>query len=140
MKWLIIYKWLIFAGIIAIVKYFQQKKQKKFNLYDNDKIKVESSKLRLLMIELINEKKYILISDKEIDERNYEITFVNYKQKLFDCMPTYIKILVSENSKEASYTIWSDRYEYGQNSRNNDIANDFLHDFKNKLKEIDTGN
>ena len=39
----------------------------------------------------------------------------------------------NEKIKGISYTTWSDRYEYGQNSHNDEIAQEFLKKLKEKM-------
>ena len=75
---------------------------------------------------------YILISNNIDNNLNFEITFVNYEKKIFDFkrQSTFIKVTGNEKIKEISYTTWSDRYEYGQNSHNDKIAQDFLKKIK----------
>ena len=88
-----------------------------------------------LILNLIEELGYILISNNINNILDYEITFVNYKKKLFDFkrQSTFIKVTGNEKIKEISYTTWSDRYEYGQNSHNDEIAQEFLKKLKEKM-------
>jgi len=41
----------------------------------------------------------------------------------------------NEKIKEISYITWSDRYEYGQNSHNDEIAHEFLVKLKEKMSK-----
>ncbi len=153
MEWQPWYKFIIIALIIGIVRTFQQNSKKKF-IIDVDK-KTESGENRKefngkrdtpiqsssvqhasQVIQQLIEEMGFIVKSKEINENlDYEITFVNYEKKLFDFkrQSTYIQINGNEKTKELTYTTWSDRYEYGQNSHNNKIANDFLEKLKEKM-------
>jgi hypothetical protein len=141
MEWHPWYRFVIIALIILIVRYFQQSSAKKFSIKNN---KIEGDKsynlnngdmvffinipINQSIINLIDEMEYILISKNVSSDNYYEITFMNYKKKLFDFkrQSTYIKLNGNDNSQNITYTTWSDRYEFGQNSHNDKIANEFL--------------
>lgn len=153
MKWQPWYTIVIIAIITTIVKSFQKNTKKIMKIKniekDVDEMKnsgldensqnVSSPTLQASafnsIIKLIEEMGYILISKKISNTLDYEITFVNYKKKFFELkrQPTYIKINGNDKSNEVSYTTWSENYEYGQNSHNENIAQSF---FK-KLSERD---
>ena len=152
MEWQPWYKYVIIALIIVIVKSLQQNTKKEFKLNadksDNDKknssdLDINSESVNRstfegsvydLVLTLIEEMGYILVSKHLSNTQDFEITFVNYEKKLFDFkrQSTFIKVTGNEKIKGISYTTWSDRYEYGQNSHNDKIAQEFL----KKLKEI----
>jgi hypothetical protein len=154
MKWQPWYTYAIIATITVIVKGLQQNSTKKFKIKKNEIAKntigdsdinednenkydtlFEGSVYNLIS-ELIKELGYVLIS-KNIDSNdNYEITFMNYEKKIFDFKreSTYIKITGNDKLKDISYTTWSDRYEIGQNSHNEEIAQEFFNKMTEKFK------
>jgi hypothetical protein len=150
MEWKPVYLYALIPLIIIIVKALQQNSTKKFKI-NGDEIdyekqndveideKIENVKQSSfenhssnLILKLIEEMGYILISNNIDNNLNFEITFVNYEKKIFDFkrQSTFIKVTGNEKIKEISYTTWSDRYEYGQNSHNDKIAQDFLKKIK----------
>ena len=150
MEWKPVYLYALIPLIIIIVKALQQNSTKKFKI-NGDEIdyekqndveideKIENVKQSSfenhssnLILKLIEEMGYILISNNIDNNLNFEITFVNYEKKIFDFkrQSTFIKMTGNEKIKEISYTTWSDRYEYGQNSHNDKIAQDFLKKIK----------
>jgi hypothetical protein len=153
MEWQPWYKYVIIALIIVIVKSLQQNTKKEFKLNadksDNDKknssdLDINSESVNRstfedsvydLVLTLIEEMGYILVSKHLSNTQDFEITFVNYEKKLFDFKreSTFIKISGKNKSKDISYTTWSERYEYGQNSHNDDIAQDFLKNLNKKM-------
>ena len=153
MEWQPWYKYVIIALIIVIVKSLQQNTKKEFKLNadksDNDKknssdLDINSESVNRstfegsvydLVLTLIEEMGYILVSKHLSNTQDFEITFVNYEKKLFDFkrQSTFIKISGKNKSKDISYTTWSERYEYGQNSHNDDIAQDFLKNLNKKM-------
>ena len=153
MEWQPWYKFVIIALIIAIVKALQQntKKEFKLNADKSDKDTINSSDLDFksesvnqstfegsvynLALNLIEEMGFILVSKNLSNTHDYEITFVNYEKKLFDLerQSTFIKLSGKDKSKDISYTTWSERYEYGQNSHNDEIAQDFLYKLNKKM-------
>lgn len=155
MEWQPWYRFVISALILAIIKVLTQRKTKKKYKINRDEIKkgkennlVVDEKLENvnqsplegsaanLTLKLIEEMGYILILNKNLHNTSYyEITFKNYEKKLFDFKreSTFIKVTGHDKSKEISYTTWSERYEYGQNSHNDKIAQDFLEKLKEKM-------
>ena len=153
MEWQPWYKYVIIALIIVIVKSLQQNTKKEFKLNadksDNDKknssdLDINSESVNRstfegsvydLVLTLIEEMGYILVSKHLSNTQDFEITFVNYEKKLFDFkrQSTFIKVTGNEKIKGISYTTWSDRYEYGQNSHNDKIAQEFLKKLKEKM-------
>jgi hypothetical protein len=153
MEWQPWYKFVIIALIIVIVKALQQntKKEFKLNADKSDKDTINSSNLNVklesvneptfegsvynLGLNLIEEMRFILVSKNLSITHDYEITFVNYEKKLFDFkrQSTFIKLSGNNKSKDISYTTWSERYEYGQNSHNDKIAQEFLKKLKEKM-------
>jgi hypothetical protein len=153
MEWQPWYKYVIIALIIVIVKSLQQNTKKEFKLNadksDNDKknssdLDINSESVNRstfegsvydLVLTLIEEMGYILVSKHLSNTQDFEITFVNYEKKLFDFkrQSTFIKISGKNKSKDISYTTWSERYEYGQNSHNDDIAQVFLKNLNKKM-------
>jgi hypothetical protein len=153
MEWQPWYKFVIIALIIVIVKALQQntKKEFKLNADKSDKDTINSSDLDFksesvnqstfegsvynLAINLIEEMGFMLVSKNISNTHDYEITFVNYEKKLFDFkrQSTFIKLSGKDKSKDISYTTWSERYEYGQNSHNDEIAQDFLSKLNKKM-------
>ena len=153
MEWKPVYLYALIPLIIIIVKALQQNSTKKFKI-NGDEIdyekqndveideKIENVKQSSfenhssnLILKLIEEMGYILISNNIDNNLNFEITFVNYEKKIFDFkrQSTFIKVTGNEKIKEISYTTWSDRYEYGQNSHNDEIAQEFLKKLKEKM-------
>ena len=148
-----LYLYALIPLVIIIVKALQKSTTKKFKINGDetddgkpysvafdDKIEnVKQSSFEShsfnLILNLIEELGYILISNNINNILDYEITFVNYKKKLFDFkrQSTFIKVTGNEKIKEISYTTWSDRYEYGQNSHNDEIAQEFLKKLKEKM-------
>ncbi|MFM7683674.1 MAG: hypothetical protein ACKO7P_13180 [Bacteroidota bacterium] len=155
MEWKPVYLYALIPLIIIIVKALQKNNNKKFkiNLDETDDGKTNSmefdEKLESikqpsfesyssnLILNLIEEMGYILISNNINSNLDYEITFINYEKKLFDFkrQSTYIKVSGNEKIKQISYTTWSDRYEYGQNSHNDEIAQEFLVKLKEKMSK-----
>ena len=153
MEWHPGYKYVIITLIFVIVKSLQQNTKKEFKLNadksDNDKknssdLDINSESVNRstfegsvydLVLTLIKEMGYILVSKHLSNTQDFEITFVNYEKKLFDFkrQSTFIKISGKNKSKDISYTTWSERYEYGQNSHNDDIAKDFLKNLNKKM-------
>ena len=153
MEWHPGYKYVIITLIIVIVKSLQQNTKKEFKLNadksDNDKknssdLDINSESVNRstfegsvydLVLTLIKEMGYVLVSKHLSNTQDFEITFVNYEKKLFDFkrQSTFIKISGKNKSKDISYTTWSERYEYGQNSHNDDIAKDFLKNLNKKM-------
>ena len=150
MEWKPVYLYALIPLIIIIVKALQQNTTKKFKIngdetdegkpnsmeFDENIENVKQSSFENhssnLILKLIEEMGYILISNNIDNNLNFEITFVNYEKKIFDFkrQSTFIKVTGNEKIKEISYTTWSDRYEYGQNSHNDKIAQDFLKKIK----------
>jgi hypothetical protein len=153
MVWYPWYKFVIIGLIIVIVKSRQQNTKKKFKLNadnsDENKmnstdVDVKSESIHLstfegsvynLALNLIEELGFILVSKELSTAHDFEITFVNYEKKIFDFkrQSTYIKLSGKDNSKDISYTTWSDRYEFGQNSHNDEIAQEFLYKLNKKM-------
>jgi hypothetical protein len=153
MEWKPVYLYVLIPLIIIIVKALQQNTTKKFKIngdetdgekpnsmeFDENIENVKKSSFENhasnLMLKLIEEMGYILISNNINNNLDYEITFVNYEKKLFDFkrQSTFIKVTGNEKIKGISYTTWSDRYEYGQNSHNDEIAQEFLKKLKEKM-------
>jgi hypothetical protein len=153
MEWKPVYLYALIPLIIIIVKALQQNTTKKFKIngdetdeqkpnsmeFDENIENVKQSSFESnasnLILKLIDEMGYILISNNINNNLDYEITFVNYEKKLFDFkrQSTFIKVTGNEKIKEISYTTWSDRYEYGQNSHNDEIAQEFLKKLKEKM-------
>lgn len=151
MEWQPWYKFVIIALIIVIVKAMQQNTTKKFKINSEEtdgkrinSLNDESDKttepsfegsISNLILQLIEEMGYILISKNISNTLDYEITFVNYEKKFFDLkrQSTFIKVTGNDKSKEISYTTWSERYEYGQNIHNDGIAHEFLEKLKEKM-------
>jgi hypothetical protein len=154
MEWQPWYTYVIIAIIIAIIKSFQQTTEKKYTINNdttdddktinnnilNDLKSISQTEVEISVnekiLKLIEEMGYILISNNININLDYETTFVNYKKKFFDFkrQPTNIKLSGNDKSKNVKYTSWSDRYEYGQNSHNDDIAKGFLKTLTEKLK------
>ena len=100
MEWQPWYKYVIIALIIVIVKSLQQNTKKEFKLNadksDNDKknssdLDINSESVNRstfegsvydLVLTLIEEMGYILVSKHLSNTPDFEITFVNYKKKL----------------------------------------------------------
>jgi len=155
MEWKPAYLWALIPLIAIIAKALQKNTTKKFkiNLGDTDDGKTNSmefdEKLENikqpsferyscnLILNLIEEMDYILISNNINSNLDYEITFKNYEKKIFDFKreSSYIKVTGNEKIKEISYITWSDRYEYGQNSHNDEIAHEFLVKLKEKMSK-----
>lgn len=153
MEWNPVYLYALIPLIIIIVKALQQNTTKKFKIngdetnegkpnsmeFDENIENVKQSSFESyafdLILKLIEEMGYILISNNINNNLDYEITFVNYEKKLFDFkrQSTFIKVTGNEKIKGISYTTWSDRYEYGQNSHNDEIAQEFLKKLKEKM-------
>ena len=153
MEWKPVYLYALIPLIIIIVKALQQNTTKKFKIngdetderkpnsmdFDENIENVKQSSFEShasnLILKLIEEMGYILISNNINNNLGYEITFVNYEKKLFDFkrQSTFIKVTGNEKIKGISYTTWSDRYEYGQNSHNDEIAQEFLKKLKEKM-------
>jgi len=153
MEWNPVYLYALIPLIIIIVKALQQNTTKKFEIngdetddgkpnsmeFDENIENVKQSSFEShasnLILKLIEEMGYILISNNIYNNCDYEITFVNYEKKLFDFkrQSTFIKVTGNEKIKGISYTTWSDRYEYGQNSHNDEIAQEFLKKLKEKM-------
>ena len=153
MEWKPVYLYALIPLIIIIVKALQQNTTKKFKIngdetdvgkptsmeFDENIENVKQSSIESLasnlILKLIEEMGYILISNNINNNLDYEITFVNYEKKLFDFkrQSTFIKVTGNEKIKGISYTTWSDRYEYGQNSHNDEIAQEFLKKLKEKM-------
>lgn len=146
MAWQPWFKVIIIAIIIAVVKSFQQSTSKKITLESNSadtnniidpKIQDESKVINSveenisvyeMILKIIDDMGYILISKNIKSNLHFEIEFVNYERKWTDFkrQPTYVKLNGYEKSKNVLYTTWSDRYEFGQNYHNNKIARRFL--------------
>ena len=153
MEWKPVYLYALIPLIIIIVKALQQNTTKEFKIngdetdegkpnsmeFDENIENVKQSSIEShasnLILKLIEEMGYILISNNINNNLDYEITFVNYINKLFDFkrQSTFIKVTGNEKIKAISYTTWSDRYEYGQNSHNDEIAQEFLKKLKEKM-------
>ncbi|MFM7628089.1 MAG: hypothetical protein ACKO44_01100 [Algoriphagus sp.] len=153
MEWKPVYLYVLIPLIILIVKALQKNTTKKFkiNEVETDEKKQNSietdEKLENvsqssfegsaydLILNQIEEMGYILISSDIKNNLDYEITFVNYEKKLFDfkLQSTFIKVTGNEKINEISYTTWSERYEFGQNSNNDAIAQEFLQKLKEKM-------
>lgn len=148
MEWHPYYKWIIVFLILGIVRYLQQNSSKKVDLSvntDDDEPKSltpvsdESFKVQVsvnkTIVDLIEEMDYKLISNHMDQNGNFKIEFVNYENKLFSFkrQPTYVKLIGNDNLKGLSYTTWSDRYEYGQNTHNDNIAKKFVAKLKGHL-------
>lgn len=153
MEWKPVYLYVLIPLIILIVKALQKNNTKKFkiNEVETDEKKQNSietdEKLENvsqssfegsaydLILNQIEEMGYILISSDIKNNLDYEITFVNYEKKLFDfkLQSTFIKVTGNEKINEISYTTWSERYEFGQNSNNDAIAQEFLQKLKEKM-------
>ena len=153
MEWKPVYLYALIPLIIIIVKALQQNTTKKFKIngdetdegkpnsmefdenIENVKQSFFESHASNLILKLIEEMGYILISNNINNNLGYEITFVNYEKKIFDFkrQSTFIKVTGNEKIKGISYTTWSDRYEYGQNSHNDEIAQEFLKKLKEKM-------
>jgi hypothetical protein len=152
MEWKRWYNYVIIILIIVIVKELQQNNTKKFKINGDEIDEEKTNSMEFdeklenviqssfetfasnLILKLIEEMGYILISNN-INNLDYEITFVNYEKKLFDFkrQATFVKVTGNEKTKEISYTTWSDRYEVGQNSHNDEIAQVFLKKLKEKM-------
>ena len=153
MEWNPVYLYALIPLIIIIVKALQQNTTKKFKIngdetdegkpnsmeFDENIENVKQSSIESLasnlILKLIEEMGYILISNNINNNLGYEITFVNYEKKIFDFkrQSTFIKVTGNEKIKGISYTTWSDRYEYGQNSHNDESAQEFLKKLKEKM-------
>ena len=153
MEWKPVYLYALIPLTIIIIKALQQNTTKKFKIngdetdegkpnsmeFDENIENVKQSSFEShasnLILKLIEELGYILISNNINNNLGYEITFVNYEKKLFDFkrQSTFIKVTGNEKIKGISYTTWSDRYEYGQNSHNDKIAQEFLKKLKEKM-------
>lgn len=153
MEWKPLYLYVLIPLIIVIVKALQKNTTKKFkinevvtdekkqnNIETDEKLEnisqssFEGSAYDLILNQ-IEEMGYILISSDIKNNLDYEITFVNYEKKLFDfkLQSTFIKVTGNEKINEISYTTWSERYEFGQNSNNDAIAQEFLQKLKEKM-------
>lgn len=84
------------------------------------------------IVSLIEELGFILISNNKTGN-TFEITFKNYEYNVFNFkrVPTFIKIEGTINSNQLTYSKWSKRFEYGQNSHNTKVLNNF----KSKLEK-----
>jgi hypothetical protein len=153
MEWKPVYLYVLVPLIIVIVKALQKNTTKKFKINEGvtDEEKQNSVEIDQklenvshssfegsaydLILNQIEEMGYILISSEIKNNLDYEITFVNYEKKLFDfkLQSTFIKVIGNEKVKEISYTTWSERYEFGQNSNNDAIAQEFLQKLKEKM-------
>ena len=147
------YLYLIVALIIILVRIYQKKSKKEFKLNskatndhktkgadihgksDSDSGAVLEGSIYAQALSLIEEMGYILVSKNISDTNDFEITFMNYEKKFFDFKreSTYITLTGNENTREITYTTWSDRYEFGQNSHNNTIAESFLNNLNEKI-------
>jgi hypothetical protein len=153
MEWKPVYLYALIPLIIVIVKALQQDTTKKFKINGDETDKEKPNSMEFdeklenvnqssfegstsnLILKLVEEMGYILILNNINNTLDYEITFVNYEKKLFDIkrQSTFIKVTGKEKTKEISYSTWSDRYEYGQNSHNDKIAQEFLKKLKEKM-------
>lgn len=154
MEWQPWYKFVIIGLIGLIAKALQQNTTKKYEIINNEAEEEKSDSSNIqdnnrnlndrsseesvynLISELIDEMGYILISKNMTNNLYYEITFKNYEKNFleFKRVSTFIKLTGNDKSKEISYSTWSERYEYGQNSHNDKIAQDFLTKLKERIK------
>lgn len=150
MEWHSWYLLLLIPIIRSLVKSFQQSSKKEISLDStqanrNGTNEANAGKMNSVsagfsvnkqIVELINELNYVLISNKVNEQLDYEIVLKNYENKFLDLkrQATIMKIQGNDQSKELSYSTWSDRYEYGQNSHNSEIAEDFIERLKARLK------
>ena len=153
MEWKPVYLYVLIPLIIVIVKALQKNTTKKFKFNESETDEEKLNGVEIdeklenvsqstfegsaydLILNQIEEMGYILISSEIKNSLDYEITFVNYEKKMFDfkLQSTFIKVIGNEKTKEISYTTWSERYEFGQNSNNNEIAQEFLIKLKEKM-------
>jgi hypothetical protein len=154
MLWLPLLKYLIIPLIMGILLVIfgsiQPKVTKKFRLKKvNTKLKGHDidgnaqnsgqttfqGSISNLILKQIDEMEYILVSKDISDNLDYEIIFVNFDKKTSDIKShsTYIKLRGNDQSYVITYNIWSDEFAFGQNLKNEDIAQEFLKKLKEKV-------
>lgn len=78
---------------------------------------------------------FILVSKDISHNFDYEIIIVNFDKKTSDIKrhSTYIKLRGKDQSYVITYNIWSYEFEFGQNLKNENIAQEFLMKLKEKV-------